>query len=48
MNNVPKELKIEIVKIVDKVINIYNMKELFRNMENKSRFTETIEEQSNE
>ena len=43
MNNVPKELKIEIARIVDKVKNICNMKELFINMNDKSRFTEMIE-----
>ena len=30
--------------MADKVINVCNMKKLLRNMDNKSRFTEMIEE----
>ncbi len=44
INNTPTEDKIEIVRRVDKVINICNMKELFRNMFNKDSLTQMIEE----
>jgi hypothetical protein len=48
MNNAPTLQKIEITRIVDKVTNICNMRKLFRNVDNKSRFTDIIEELSNE
>jgi hypothetical protein len=44
MNNAPTEEKIEIARRVDKVRNICDMEELFRNMFNIDRLTQMIEE----
>ncbi len=44
MNNAPKVEKIEIARIIDKIVNICNMKELFGNVNNIDRLAEIIEQ----